>query len=123
MSAAVGPTVGDPGRGDHPARHLDDVVHQRVRLGILSVLVEVERAEFTYLRQVLELSDGNLGRHLQVLVDAGYVELHKDTTAKRPRTWAALTDDGRLAFAREVEALERIVGGRPPATDKGRTRP
>ncbi len=93
----------------HPALGLDDVVHQRVRLGILSVLGEVDKAEFTYLRQLLELSDGNLARHLSVLVEAGHVALTKTRPGSRSRTWVTLTPDGRRALRREVESLDRIV--------------
>jgi DNA-binding MarR family transcriptional regulator len=89
--------------------HLDDTVHQRVRLGILCVLGEIDRAEFTYLRQLLELSDGNLARHLGVLVEAGHVELAKDRAGARSRTWVTITPAGRRALRHEVESLERIV--------------
>ncbi len=88
---------------------LDDAVHQRVRLGILAVLNEVHAAEFTHLRQLLELSDGNLARHLAVLAEAGLVELRKDTKRSRPATWAHLTRRGRRAFAHELDVLRQIV--------------
>ena len=55
----------------HPSLKLDDTVHQRVRLGILAVLEEAKRADFSYLRDALDLSDGNLSRHIQVLEEAG----------------------------------------------------
>jgi DNA-binding MarR family transcriptional regulator len=93
----------------HPALALDDVVHQRVRLGILCVLGEVHKAEFTYLRQLLELSDGNLASHLSVLVEAGHVVLTKDQAGSRTRTWVTLTGAGRQALRLEVESLDRIV--------------
>lgn len=95
--------------GIHPVIGLDDVVHQRVRLGILCVLGDIDKADFTYLRQLLELSDGNLARHLGVLVEAGHVVLTKGRRGSRSRTWVALTPAGKRAFDSEVEALERIV--------------
>lgn len=61
----------------HPTTELDDVVHQRARLGILAVLVEADRADFNFLRTTLSLTDGNLSRHLQVLKEAGCVEIRK----------------------------------------------
>jgi DNA-binding MarR family transcriptional regulator len=85
-------------------------VHQRVRLGIMAVLSEVRRAEFNYLRDNLELTEGNLSRHLQVLGNAGYVQTEKTFEGKRPRTWVSLTNAGRKAFAAEVRALRRLVG-------------
>ena len=93
----------------HPTNELDDVVHQRVRLGLLAVLVEARRADFTYLRDSLELTDGNLSRHLQVLEGAGYVKLTKTFEGKRPRTWVAATKQGRTAFAAEVGALRALL--------------
>lgn len=93
----------------HPANKLDDVVHQRVRLGILAVLVGARRADFSYLRDSLELTDGNLSRHLQVLEDAGYVKVTKTFEGKRPRSWVSITKKGRTAFAAEVGALRAIL--------------
>jgi len=93
----------------HPTNELDDVVHQRVRLGLLAVLVEARRADFTYLRDSLELTDGNLSRHLQVLEGARYVKITKTFEGKRPRTWVAATKQGRTAFAAEVGALRALL--------------
>lgn len=89
---------------------LDDVVHQRVRLGILGVLMEATRADFRFLRDNLELTDGNLSRHLQVLEQAGYVQIDKVFEGKRPRTWVSATELGRDAFNAEITALKLIVG-------------
>lgn len=94
----------------HPAVDLDDVVHQRVRLAILAVLAEARRADFTYLRNTLGTTDGNLSRHLQVLADAGLVQIRKGFEGKRPRTWVSSTSRGRAALASEVAALKEIVG-------------
>ncbi len=106
----------------HPANELDDVVHQRVRLGILAVLDEARRADFSYLRRSLELTDGNLSRHLQVLEDAGYVKVQKVFEGKRPRTWVSVTKKGRTAFSAEVQALRALLDrvGSQPGTGPGR---
>ncbi len=93
----------------HPATEIDDLVHQRARLGILAVLVEAERADFGYLRRVLELTDGNLGRHLEVLRDQGLVATTKSVAGSRPRTWVSITDAGRAALATEMGALRRLL--------------
>ncbi|MGH3679943.1 MAG: winged helix-turn-helix domain-containing protein [Natronosporangium sp.] len=93
----------------HPVRDLDEVVHQRVRLGILAVLTETKRADFGFLRTTLELTDGNLSRHLQVLEAAGYVAIEKTYERRRPRTWVRATRQGRTAFAREVAALRALL--------------
>jgi DNA-binding MarR family transcriptional regulator len=100
----------------HPTAGLSNVVHQRVRLGILTVLQQVARADFAYLRDRLELTDGNLSRNLGVLEESGYVTIEKGFEGKRPRTWVAITKTGRRALAEEVDALRRLLheldGGR-----------
>ncbi|MGI8697790.1 MAG: winged helix-turn-helix domain-containing protein [Mycobacteriales bacterium] len=93
----------------HPTSALDEVVHQRVRLGILAVLAEARRADFTFLRNSLELSDGNLSRHLQVLEAAGYVSIAKEFEGRRPRTWVQATPAGRQAFYGELAALQALL--------------
>lgn len=92
-----------------PIGRLDNVVHQRVRLGILTVLSEAERADFAFLRDTLELTDGNLSSNLQVLEQAGYVEIEKTFEGRRPRTWVRSTRAGREALEEEVAILEAIV--------------
>ena len=93
----------------HPALRLDDTVHQRVRLGILAVLREVTRADFGYLRDALELTDGNLSRHIAVLDEAGHVKVEKGFEGTRPRTWVQITKAGRLALKAELAALQELI--------------
>jgi DNA-binding MarR family transcriptional regulator len=93
----------------HPALRLDDTVHQRVRLGILAVLTEARRADFAYLRDALDLTDGNLSRHIAVLEQAGLVKVEKGFEGKRPRTWVEATRSGRKALAAEVSALRELI--------------
>lgn len=93
----------------HPSLNLDDVVHQRVRLGILAVLEEAKRADFSFVRDALDLSDGNLSRHIQVLEEAGLVKVEKGFEGRRPRTWVSATKAGRAALAAELEALRELI--------------
>jgi DNA-binding MarR family transcriptional regulator len=93
----------------HPATELDDTIHQRVRLGILAVLRETRRADFTYLREALALTDGNLGQHLRVLEERGYVEISKAFEGNRPRSWVSATRAGRAALASEIGTLKAIL--------------
>jgi DNA-binding MarR family transcriptional regulator len=93
----------------HPALKLDDTVHQRVRLGILAVLEEAKRADFSYLRDALDLTDGNLSRHIQVLAEAGLVKVDKGFEGRRPRTWVSATKKGRAAFAEELRTLRDLM--------------
>jgi DNA-binding MarR family transcriptional regulator len=93
----------------HPAARLHDGVHQRVRLGILAVLNGAARVDFAFLKETLGLTDGNLGKHLQVLEEAGYIATDKVFEKRRPRTWVRITHKGRAAFEEEVAALREIV--------------
>jgi DNA-binding MarR family transcriptional regulator len=100
----------------HPSQRLNDTVHQRVRLGILALLQEAKRADFSYVRDALDLSDGNLSRHVQVLEEAGLVDVEKGYEGRRPRTWLSSTKRGRAAFAQELRALRELIAR---ADDRG----
>jgi len=95
--------------GEHPTNGLDETVHQRHRLGILTITSEARRAEFGYLRGALDLTPGNLSRHLTVLEDAGMVKVEKGYEGRRPRTWVSITRTGRSALAAELDALAALV--------------
>ena len=94
---------------DHPVNGLDDVVHQRVRLGILAVAHEARRVEFGFLRETLGLTAGNLSQHLAVLERAGMVGIEKGYDGRRPRTWVSLTKDGSAALRDELAALKALI--------------
>ena len=94
----------------HPANGLDDIVHQRVRLGILAIAQEARRVEFGFLRTSLELTAGNLSQHLAVLEKAGLVEIEKGYAGKRGRTWIHLTAAGKKALHAEIAQLKRLIG-------------
>jgi DNA-binding MarR family transcriptional regulator len=93
----------------HPANGLDDVVHQRVRLGILTIAHEARRVEFGYLRINLDLTAGNLSQHLTVLENAGLVSIEKGYEGKRARTWVSLTPIGHSALRDEIAHLKRLI--------------
>lgn len=93
----------------HPTVDLDDVVHQRTRLGILAILSSGDRIEFGYLQQALDLSAGNLSRHLTTLVEARLVAVEKGYQGRRPRTWVMITHLGSKAFHDEVTVLRSLV--------------
>ncbi|MCU7726101.1 transcriptional regulator [Actinoplanes sp. KI2] len=88
---------------------MDDVVHQRVRLGILTIAHEARRVEFGYLRGQLELTAGNLSKHLTVLETAGLVDVEKGYEGRRGRTWITLTTAGTAALAQEISRLRALV--------------
>ena len=88
---------------------LDETIHQKVRLGIMSTLMALGEADFKLLKETLALSDGNLSTHLALLEDRGYVQVRKEFRGKRPHTSAVPTEAGRRAFAEYLAALERII--------------
>lgn len=94
---------------DHPIHDLDDEVHQRVRLGILAALIGLTKADFAFLKQELALTDGNLGRHLEVLEAAGFVKLTREPASGRRRTWVSITTGGKKALRKEIAALRKIM--------------
>jgi DNA-binding MarR family transcriptional regulator len=94
---------------DHPVNGLDDVVHQRVRLGILAIAQEARKVEFGFLRTTLELTAGNLSQHLTVLEKAGLIAVEKGYEGRRGRTWIQLTKAGRHALHQEIAALKTLI--------------
>lgn len=93
----------------HPVSSLDDVVHQRVRLGILTIAHQARRVEFGFLRTTLDLTSGNLGQHLTVLEKAGLIHIEKGYEGRRPRTWITLTPAGDQALQDEITHLKRLI--------------
>ena len=91
---------------------LNKLIHQTVRLRIMAALAALEvdnEVEFTYLRDLLEVTDGNLGAHLRKLEDADYITLNKTFIERKPRTFVRATTEGRRAFQVHVAALEEIL--------------
>lgn len=91
-----------------PSR-LDRILHEPVRLAIASVLASRTEASFTELRELLDVTDGNLSVHLKALGEAGYVSVAKSFVDRKPRTTARLSRKGREALERHLDALEEIV--------------
>lgn len=93
---------------------LDSIIHQPVRLRIMSSLVSLyagEQVDFVYLRKILNLTDGNLGAHLKKLEDASYIRIEKTFIARKPRTFISATGKGRDAFDEHTTALKQIIEG------------
>jgi DNA-binding MarR family transcriptional regulator len=89
---------------------LDDVVHGRVRLGIVAYLSSVESALFPELRDKVGATDGNLSAHLRKLEDAGYVEVEKSFAGRKPQTRLQLTATGRRAWQSWLRQMESLMG-------------
>ena len=90
-------------------QQLDKVIHEKNRMGIMSMLAAVKSISFTELRNTLDMSDGNLITHIRTLQKNGYVSTTKSFHDNRPLTTCSLTEDGRNAFAEYVNLLEGIV--------------
>jgi DNA-binding MarR family transcriptional regulator len=88
---------------------LNDVVHQRTRLGLLVVLRELQQADFTYLKTRLKLTDGNLGQHIEILKQHGLISIRKGHEGQRARTWVKITRAGEKALASEIKTLRSLL--------------
>jgi len=90
-------------------QQLDDIIHSRIRLAIISVLISVEEAEFNFLKEKVNTTDGNLSVHIRKLEEAGYVSVKKEFIDRKPRTIYALSSKGKTAFEAYVERLEKMI--------------
>jgi DNA-binding MarR family transcriptional regulator len=89
---------------------IDDVIHGRMRLGIMAYLVDAEAADFNELKTLLQATQGNLSVHLRKLEEASYIEIEKSFLNRKPLTRARITETGRKAFAAYLEALGKLIG-------------
>lgn len=94
---------------------IDDVIHGRLRLGVMAYLANAEVADFNELKTVLEVTQGNLSVQLRKLEEAGYVTIEKSFLGRKPRTQVRLTADGRRAFADYLDAIAKLIGPSPSA--------
>jgi DNA-binding MarR family transcriptional regulator len=91
---------------------LNETIHQPVRLRIMAALTALEsgnEVDFTYLRTLLDVTDGNLGAHLRKLEEAGYIAVNKIFVERKPHTYVSVTTAGRQVFQEHVKALESIL--------------
>ena len=93
---------------------LDRVIHEKGRLGIMSMLAASPELSFTELRDALAMTDGNLTTHIKALQQEGYVAVSKSFQNNRPLTTCSLTAAGRKAFAEYISLLEQIVRQNKP---------
>jgi DNA-binding MarR family transcriptional regulator len=99
----------------HPTHQLDDLVHQRTRLGIPAVASEGGQVTFGFLQETLGLSDGNLSRHVSNLEDTGLLKVEKGYEGKRPRTWVHITKASNKAMAHEIAQLKNLISRLEPS--------
>ncbi|WP_026315532.1 winged helix-turn-helix domain-containing protein [Riemerella columbina] len=89
--------------------HLNKEFENRVRLGIMSVLVVNDWIDFTEMKHLLKVTDGNLASHSNALEKAGYIEIKKEFVGKKPKTSYRVTQDGRTAFNQHINLLEQLL--------------
>ncbi len=94
---------------EHIAIRLNKAIHQKARLGIMSILMASKQVEFNYLKDRLKLTDGNLSSHLSLLEKEKYIKIKKKFVKKKPKTLCQMTDKGRQAFEEYLENLEKII--------------
>lgn len=98
---------------DFDIERIDEVIHGRLRLGIMAYLSSAEIADFNALKARLQATDGNLSVHLRKLEEAGYVAIAKSFVGKKPLTTVTLTTAGRAAFIGYLDAMARLVNPNP----------
>ena len=91
-------------------KQLDDIIHSRIRLAIISVLISVEEADFNFIKQNVNATDGNLSVHLKKIETAEYISVEKLFVDRKPLTKYKLTKKGKEAFKKYVERLEKMLG-------------
>lgn len=95
----------------NPINGLNKVFESRIRLGVMSILMVNDEINFNDLKQMLEVTDGNLATHLVTLEEHSYIKVHKGFIGKKTNTTYAITKTGQKAFADHLSALENMIKG------------
>ena len=90
-------------------QQFDELILSKTRLGIISALIGGDKLDFTYLRDVLNLSDGNLSVQIRKLEDAGYIKVEKKFVDRKPKTFCTITSKGQKALLNLISKLENLV--------------
>lgn len=95
----------------NPIIGLNKIFESRIRLGVMSILMVNEEINFNDLKQMLEVTDGNLATHLVTLQDNGFLKVHKGFIGRKTNTTYAITKAGEKAFTDHITALENMIKG------------
>ncbi|MCM1505159.1 MAG: transcriptional regulator [Muribaculum sp.] len=90
-------------------KELDPLLHSQLRLAVMSILMNVDKADFVYLKEKTDASAGNLSVQLDKLATSGYISMEKGFIGKKTRTVCQVTEQGRKAFEEYVEALKEYL--------------
>ena len=93
----------------NPIGNLNKIFDSRIRMGVMSVLLVNDEINFNDLKQLLELTDGNLASHLTNLEENGYIKIHKGFIGRKTNTTYSITKAGQKAFTEHLEALENMI--------------
>ncbi|MFT4024314.1 MAG: transcriptional regulator [Flavihumibacter sp.] len=93
----------------NPIEHLNKVFDSRIRLGIMSALMVNEEVNFNELKELIEVTDGNLATHLKTLEDNNYIKVQKGFVGRKTNTTYSVTKAGEKAFKSHLEALEKMI--------------
>lgn len=89
--------------------NINKLFDHRIRLGMMSILMVNDNVDFTRLKELLEVTDGNLASHTKTLEKANYIGIEKSFVGKKPNTKYSITKEGKLAFKKHIEALENLI--------------
>lgn len=92
-----------------PFDHLDKILEHRLRLQIMSVLVTGDAVDFNSLKEALDVTDGNLASHIKALEKEKYLNVTKTFIDRKPNTRYKITEKGRTAFRKHLDALEEVI--------------
>lgn len=95
----------------NPITGLNKIFESRIRLGVMSILMVNEEINFNDLKQLLEVTDGNLATHLVTLEDSGYIKVKKGFIGRKTNTTYSITRAGEKAFSDHITALENMIKG------------
>ncbi len=91
--------------------NINKLFDHRIRLGIMSILMVNEDADFNRLKELLDVTDGNLASHIKALEQAEYINVEKSFIDRKPNTRYSITKIGKMEFKKHIEALESLIGG------------
>lgn len=89
--------------------NINKVFESRIRLGVMSILMVNEDMDFNSIKEILQITDGNLASHISVLEKNKYIKVKKSFIGKKPNTSYSITDKGKKAFSEHIDALERLI--------------
>ncbi len=96
---------------NNPIAGLNKIFDNRIRLGVMSILMVSDEVSFNDLKSLLEVTDGNLATHLVNLEENGLLKVHKGFIGRKTNTTYAITKSGQKAFTAHLEALEKMIKG------------